>query len=217
MASTHPPSPRFGTDHGSIIPEFALVAPFMVMLVLGIFEFGMAWRNANVLAASLRTSARTITQAQNDGSATATNADLLGMLAYTGSISTLRNATTLKVIVYDVDLTTNPNATVPSACTTTSTAGSPPYNPGSGIKCNIYTAAMLTTANLVPANFGCASSDYDYYYCPTTRSTAITGTGPSTVGVWAQVKYTYVTKLLPGGSITMTDRAISRVEPPPIP
>jgi Flp pilus assembly protein TadG len=49
--------PRFG-DKGQALVEFALVAPILILLVVGIFEFARAWQAFQVLTDAAREGAR---------------------------------------------------------------------------------------------------------------------------------------------------------------
>jgi Flp pilus assembly protein TadG len=203
---------RLMGEQGSLLPEFALAAPLLLVMLLGIFEFGMAWRNSNLFGATMRGAARSTAQMQDDP-----QADRVGLQSYQGSIAGLKRTTTQKVIIYLVN-DTNPNGALPTACQNASTAGTPPFgvNTGTmatGTRCNVYTPGQLAAANLVAANFGCAAGDYDVNFCPTTRVKSLAGSGPTIIGVWAQVQYQTITKILPVSTITITDKATYRVEP----
>jgi Flp pilus assembly protein TadG len=199
---------RCRNDDGAVLIEAALVLPFLVMLALATFEFGVVWRNENVLSSSLRSASRVASQSMKDS-----KADLYTLQAFMGSIASAKNVTVKKVIVYTVNESTNPNGDVPNSCKTASTSGSAPYGV-SGL-CNVYVASQLTTANLVTANFGCASGDYDSNLCPTSRTNALPAT-PTTVGIYAEVDSKMSTGLLNADSFTLTDKAVARVEPSPV-
>ena len=199
---------RFQGDEGAVLVEAALAMPVIVLLALGIMEFGFAWRNNNVVAASLRTSGRVATQALSNP-----QADRYTIESYLGGVSQGRNLTTNKIVIYKVDPTTNPNGTVPANCLTAPTSGSPPY--GVNGVCNVYIPTQWSAANLVAANFGCAAGDYDTNFCPTTARTALLPAEPTTVGVYADVTYTMLTKIIPGSTLKMSDRSVGRVEPSP--
>ena len=195
-------------DQGAVLVELALVLPFLVLLVLAVVDFGSGWRNSNVLSASLRSAGRVATQSMTNA-----QADRYALEAYVGSMSQGRNLTTEKVIVYEVDEGANPSGSVPSQCLDAPTAGNPPY--GVDGLCNVYLPDQLEPGNLAAANFGCGSSAYDRYFCPTEdRVNTLPGT-PTTVGVYAEVSYQYLTGLVPGGTTTFTDKSVARVEPSP--
>lgn len=199
---------RFHGDEGAVLVEAAVVIPFLVVLVLGLMEFGYAWRNENVVAASVRSSARVATQSLSNP-----QADRFAIESYLGTVSQGRNLTTNKIIIYAIDETANPTGAVPSACLTASTVGAPPY--GVAGVCNVYIPSQWTPANLVSANFSCGAGDYDIKFCPTTMRTALLPATPTTVGVYADVTYKMLTKILPGSTLKLSDKSIARVEPSP--
>lgn len=49
---------RFGTDRGQALVEFALVVPMLVIMIVGIIEFGRAWMHYQVLTDAAREGAR---------------------------------------------------------------------------------------------------------------------------------------------------------------
>jgi Flp pilus assembly protein TadG len=209
---------RFAGDEGSVFAEFALALPLLVWMALGIFEFGMGWRDVNGVRSSLRTASRTIAQAKSSNGNPSGQADRLGLQALNAGLSKLKNADVDKVIVYWVNTTSNATGALPNACKTASTTGSPPYGTNTtSVKCNVYIADQLSSTNLVAGNFGCGSNKYDNFWCPSSdRTTKLTASGgPTFVGVWASLTYDTVTGLLPVQHITISDRAISRLEPDP--
>jgi Flp pilus assembly protein TadG len=201
---------RFADDRGSLIPEFALAVPLMIFLVLGIFEFGMAWRNSNILATIVRAGARSAGQMQDNA-----QADRVALDAYMGSVGQMKRSTTSKIIIYRVN-SSNPTGSVPAGCLSANTTGTPPFGVNSGsVQCNVYVASQLTPANLVASNFGCASGDYDVNFCPTSRSKALgaPASAPHSLGFYAEIRYDLITGLIGSGSITMKDKATYRIEP----
>jgi len=183
-----------------------MVSPILILLTIGIFEFGFILRNSNVLANSLRSAARTGSQAKNSPSA-----DLLTLQTFMASAGKLKNATVVKVIVYR---STVANGAPPASCLTASTSGSPPHGVSTGgVNCSVYMPADLTPASLVTGNFNCMlSPGWDSNWCPSTRL----ATDPATleyVGVYAEITYSGITGLLPGKTMTIKDKAVNRIEP----
>jgi Flp pilus assembly protein TadG len=202
---------RLEEDAGAVIPELALALPLLLALVLGLLEFGIAWRNAQQLAVALRTTVRTGAQAQD-----APQADRLMLEALLASQGSYKNMQIQKVIIYRVDITSNPSGTVPNSCRTASTSGSPPY--GVNGVCNVYVPSQLTSANLVASNFGGTTTSgctrYDCRFRTNTREKSLAAAGgPTYFGVWVQYRYTYLTKLLPGDGMTIDDQSVGRIEP----
>jgi Flp pilus assembly protein TadG len=50
--------PRFRRRRGAVIVEFALIMPFMLLIVVGIIDFSRAYAQLNTINASLREAAR---------------------------------------------------------------------------------------------------------------------------------------------------------------
>lgn len=200
---------RLTGDDGAVLVEAALAIPFLVLLMLGVLEFGYAWRNENIVNSSVRAASRSATQSLSNP-----QADRFALESYLGTVAQGRNLTTNKIIVYKIDESTNPNGTVPASCLTATTSGAPPYGV-SGV-CNVYIPSQWTPANLVSANFGCAAGDYDVNFCPTTARTALLPATPTTVGVYADVTYRMLTKVIPGSTLNFSDRSVARVEPSPV-
>jgi len=199
-------SRRLSGDHGSIIPEFALVAPFMVLLILGIFEFGMVFRESLNLGAAVRAGARQVTNAGDTRPA-----DFLALQGFQTTMSRAKNVTVNRVSIYK---TTAANGAPTDATCLTIVPGAG----GAGVSgaCNIYSATQLNSLGAsYLTNFGpngsCGGAAWDRYWCPLSRN-ADQGDPPDYVGFYANVTYRSYTKLLPT-TITVTDRAVMRIEP----
>lgn len=197
---------RLSGDRGAVIAEAALFGPFLVLLALGIFEFGMGWRESMNLGAALRGSAR---QATNLGDAR--SADYYALQSFFTTMTKAKGVTINRLVVYRAT-GANGQPVNPNCLTIV------PTGPGQGISgaCNIYTASQI---NNLPANYltnfgpdgSCATNAWDVRWCPVNRN-ADQGDPPDYVGVYASITYKSYTKLLPT-TITMTDRAVMRIEP----
>ena len=193
-------------DDGAVIVEFALVLPFLVLLLFGVVDYGLAWRNDSILTSALRSGVRAGSQAQN-----ASTADLLALQAFTGVIGQGKRLTIQKVVIYKVTAA-NTTGAVPPECLTAGALTAGGYT-SSSVFCNVYSPSKLTGANLVAANFGGTTGKYDTFYPPTTRSNSLAGTGPDGFGMYAAVTYTSLTKIIPGTTMTLTDSSTGRLEP----
>jgi Flp pilus assembly protein TadG len=207
---------RLSGDDGSLVAELALVAPLLVMLALGVFEFGTAWRNRTILTNSLRGSARIESQGT-----TLKNIDQVALSSLYAGTSKMTNMTLLRVIVYE---TTAADGGPPSTCLsqTYTTAGPK----GVASTCNVYnasqvaTAASSTASDWAPyfASDSCTNAArWDSFYCSgsgtaTPRNNTMTN-GPDYIGVYAEYTYRMVTGLLPGKTLTFKDQAVYRIEP----
>ena len=74
-----------GNKRGQNLVEFALVVPMLLLLVIGIAEFGRAWMTQNILTGAAREAVRLLAvPASGGGGATAANARAVTVLASAG-------------------------------------------------------------------------------------------------------------------------------------
>ena len=195
------PSRRLHGDGGSLLAELALVLPLLVMLVLGIFEFGLVYREKANLSAALRSAARIDTT-----NGTARNADYQALQSFYAQMAQAKNITVNKVVIYKT--TASDGAPLDATCITTSN--------GVVGKCNVYTWAQITSMGSDPdTHFGttttCSAGAWDTKFCPLNRKDRQTDP-PDYVGVWASVTYKSSTGMLPT-TVTLTDKAVYRIDP----
>jgi len=188
--SAHPHSDK---ERGASLLEFALVAPILLLLTFGTFEFGMLFKDYLSVANTTRAAARV-------GSATGSGADSdyqILQAVKAAATALPGGATPIQQISIYRAASTGGGPT--STCQTTSSVSD---------KCNTYTATALSQ----PASkFGCGAGAIDTAWCPTTRedSQAI---GPDYIGVWVKTTHGFVTKLF-GTSKVITDSVVMRIEP----
>ncbi len=198
---------RLRGEEGAVLVEFALVAPLLVLLTLGVLDFGMAWRENNNLGAAVRAANR---MAASLGDSRST--DYNSLQAYRSVMSRATGVTVDRVVVYKA--TGSDGSPSSGSCLTTAATAT-----GTGVNgaCNIYSATQLSNLGATYlTNFGttdtaCAGTAWDRYWCPVTRN-ADQGDPPDYVGVYAVVTYKSWTKLLPT-TVTLTDRSVMRIEP----
>jgi Flp pilus assembly protein TadG len=179
-------------ERGAVLVEAALVIPILVMLVVGIAEFGFAYRDRLTVQTAGRTGARVGTtlgaNAQSDYNI------LQGVKSALGSIPL---AKVEKIIVYK---STTANGAVPAACLTSgSQSGS----------CNVYTSAALSAAT---TSFGCGTGALDTAWCPTTRETD-QADGLDYLGVYLQVRHDFFSGFLGRREVVLKDTTVLRLEP----
>jgi len=194
-------------DDGSLIAELALVVPLLVVLALGIFEYGFVLRNSSVLANSLRSASRSASQAQLDS-----DSDLFALQTFAASTANLKNVTVNRVIIYNAGTA---NGKPPAACLTASLSGSPPYSVSGSPQCNVYDASDIAAA--ATGNFTCTASTvpsttWDKNWDACHRNNSLAGT-IDYVGVYADVTYNGITGLLPGRTLNIKDYSVNRIEP----
>jgi Flp pilus assembly protein TadG len=180
------------TERGAALVELALVVPILVMLVVGIAEFGFGYRDRLTVQTATRTGARV---GSNLGDDAQTDYNILqGVKSAMGSIAV---ANIDKIIVYK---STTADGAVPAACLAgSSVTGS----------CNVYAASALSAAS---TSFGCGSGALDTSWCPTTRSVD-QGAGLDYLGVYIQVRHNFISGFLGSRTVTLKDKAVLRLEP----
>jgi len=199
MRPTRTSATRLQGDDGAVLVELALVFPLLVLLAIGVLEYGSAWGDATTVERALLTSGRVLS---NEGNAR--QADQEALLALASGLEPGQRSDVQKVIIFDATTT----STVPNACRNASTTGPPPYGV-SGV-CNVYTGSQVANA-LTGAFTGtnCVGG-WDARWCPTTR---VREPVPDRVGVFVQVHYAPVTGLLPPSGITLDRTTVYQLEP----
>jgi Flp pilus assembly protein TadG len=179
-------------ERGAALVELALVVPILVMLVVGIAEFGFGYKDRMTVQTATRTGARV---GSNLGNNAQSDYNILqGVKSALGSVST---ANIQMIVVYK---STTADGAVPATCLAgTSVAGS----------CNVYNAAALSAAS---TSFGCGTGALDVMWCPTTRSVD-QGSGLDYLGVYVQVRHNFISGFLGSRSVTLKDKAVLRLEP----
>jgi len=200
---------RRADDSGVAVVEFAFVVPILLLLLMGIFEFGLAWRTRINLETSVGLASR---QASNLGDQR--TADFEALSSLMGS-TTGSGAEITKVVIFEANASGDPIA---APCLTTSPSGS-----GSGVtgRCNIYGPTQLSNPGVTFAtNFGptlttCGPSSWDRFWCPTARD-ADQGDpgGPDWLGVRITAERETITGLF-GDTITINVNSVFRLEPDP--
>ncbi len=184
-------------ERGAALVEFVLLAPVLVLVVAGVLEFGMAWRDSMTVSNALRSGARVGSNAGRDRLA---DYDILKSIE-SAMKEIPDTARVQRIVIYKADTTSS----APSA---TCMAGTPV----TGL-CNVYTGAdMARPQSDYSGTTSCGGSAPDRFWCPTSRQNQ-QALGADYLGVWMQVKYNWVTHVFPGTGLTIKDRAIMRLEP----
>lgn len=199
MAATGQSRGRVAGDHGSVVVELALVLPFLLLLVSGVLEYGQAFRSQESIAVAARAGMRQVSNLGDDRAA-----DSIALQSIVSGLSNSKNLTVNRIVIYKT--TASDGSPTNSGCLTgtVSIAGA----------CNVYTWAQAQAA---PTGFtatctGSSGAALDKAWCPTDRKAALTDP-PDYVGVYINATYNGVTGILPGRSVTLTDRAVTRIEP----
>lgn len=129
---------RLRVDTGSSAVEFALVVPLLVLLVVGIVEFGRGYNVQNTLSAASREAVRAVALSSASSSPLA-----VATAAVTSNTSTVSGTVAVAVAFW-----TSGTATAPSAPTTATSCAS-----GYDVHVNLtYPFTLLTTE--IPSNGG---------------------------------------------------------------
>jgi hypothetical protein len=180
-------------ERGAALVEFALVAPVLLLLIFGAFEYGMFFKDYLTVSNTTRTGARV-------GSAAGSSADAdYQILQAVKAAATALPGGSSSIQYISIYRSTSTGGGPTSTCQTTSSASD---------RCNVYTSSALSQP---VGKFGCGAGSLDSVWCPTTRgdSQAI---GPDYIGVWVKTTHGFVTKLF-GPSKTITDTVVMRIEP----
>lgn len=199
---------RLSGDRGVAIVEMAIVAPFLALLIAGIFEFGTLWRDDLTVETSTRAAARVVSNLGDDHLA-----DYEAILSLNAGLNALPGVTVEGVLIYDGSAS---DGAPDSRCF--DGAGDPRGWSG---ECNYYSAADLahiatinctTSCSEFPSSSSC-SGGYTQYYCPQLHRTGSLASGLDSVGVWVRIERDFITGLFPGDGVTISDRTVMRVEP----
>lgn len=188
---------RLAGDRGAVMIEFLLVAPVIVLLMVGMLEFGNAWRRVGTVERATQQGARTAASMANHRFA-----DYEALRAIDTSTRGLPGLTVDRVIIFNA---TGGNGTVPPNCRSGSVSG----------VCNTYTGAQVRTTS--PSGFSggsttaptCAGS-VDAAWCPLGRSRLQANI--VSIGVHVTLTYTPITRIIPG-DVTIERTAVYQIDP----
>ncbi|MFN8041529.1 MAG: TadE/TadG family type IV pilus assembly protein [Acidimicrobiales bacterium] len=192
---------RLADDQGAGLVEFALVAPVLILFVIGIVEYGLAYRQDQQIQTALMSAGRMIGQQSNSRWA-----DFEGLRAIDSALGAAPRLTINKVVVYK---STAANGQVPSNCASIT----PSNNAANGLSgsCNVYSSAQVKTSTpsgfIAGTNNSCASGSWDTNWCPRNRDPE-----NDKVGVYIDVTYAPITRILPN-NFTMKRYTVYVVEP----
>lgn len=185
-----------------MLVEFALILPLIVLLLLGVFEYGTAWRETLNIAGAVRAASR---QAANVGSGR--TADYLAIQSFQSVMGSAKNVTVDKLVIYKT--TSADGAPLDPSCFTAA-------SPSAAYQCNVYTGAQIASiganylTNFGPTATSCTGA-WDAKWCPLVRKD-LQSDPPDYLGVYVVLTYQGVTQLIPT-TRTFTDKAVTRIEP----
>jgi hypothetical protein len=181
--------------------ETVLLLPFLVTLMVGVLEFGMAWRSSIAISAALRSSARTAASQGASGTA-----DYYALQSLNAGLSGVPSEAIRRIVVYNA--TTNP-APDPTCLTMTAPSGQ------TGARaCNVYDASALllsSSAFSAGASGSCPGAAIDRWFCPVTRN-VVQSSGADAVGVYVEIRHEFASRFF-GAGLTIKDKFVVRLEP----
>jgi hypothetical protein len=192
-------------ERGVAIVEFALAAPLLVALALGVLEFGVAWGDANAMERAVQQAGRV---GSNAGDTRYADYELLR--AIDSSLAGADRLEIRRVIVYR---STSADGGMPAPCRNLNPVGYGAF--GSAGRCNAYSKEQVEADS--PAGFPfsdtspCPGGSWDANWCPLDRD----NTRPTSdyLGVYVEATYTGLTGLVPAAS-SVERRAVFLLEPP---
>jgi Flp pilus assembly protein TadG len=226
MSSLRPRRDRPSRDieRGAVFIEFALAVPFLVLIAMGIVEYGLGWAAANDVNAAARDAARA-----GSASTNYVTADKIMLQTIGASLSNDELDHLQKVIVYQA---ANADDTrPPSRCLDFSNTSGSATNIGAAVgvgspqSCNVYGKGQIEYAlnpantsdvpywvNSTGTNCGTGASSVDKFWCPARRNHSKTTDNLDYIGVYIKVKHESVTNV--GFGDQMIERtAVFRLEP----
>ena len=192
-------------DGGAALVEVALITPVFFLLIFGILEYGLAFRDYLTVANASRDGARAASAFGDDQY---TDYNVLQVIRQ--STKGFRPNEVQRVIIFDA-------GTVGGSVLNTSHPAHACLNATVGIAdvCNVYTGAALS---LPKSSFGCRTDqNLDRYWCPTALNgqngrEVRASVGPDYVGVYVQTRHDFITGLF-GPGLTLKDELVMRIEP----
>jgi hypothetical protein len=179
-----------GKQRGAALVEMAIVIPLLMMIVFGIVNYGLLFKDNLTIQSAARSGARVGAQQASNASA-----DWQIVRTVEAAVAKLGNKETLQVIVFKAD---DANGDVPEACVTG----------GTGIPgvCNVYGEADLA---MDEATFVAPANVAAHQWEPTTRNA--TTAAADYLGVWIKVRHDDITGLF-DNQITTT-KSVFRLAP----
>ncbi|MSO85915.1 MAG: pilus assembly protein [Acidimicrobiia bacterium] len=186
---------RRRNDRGAVLLEFALVVPFLCLMVFGTVEMGLAWTAKSRVQSAVATATRVGASVGANA-----NADRTILVALRAALSSEALANLDRVVIYK---STAASGTVPANCI--QAVGSQ-VQTGVSASCNTYTGGTVRSVTS-STSLGAA----DDYWSGTTRVDSLAGT-PDSLGLYIRTTYAAKTGLL-FNSLTFTHQNVFRLQP----
>jgi Flp pilus assembly pilin Flp len=189
---------RTRDEEGAALVELVVVVALLVVIVMGIVEFGAAWSNKLKVETAARGGARV---------GSGLSADRMADYNLLQSVrSALTDLGLSNVDYVSVFKSADAHGAIPAGCS----GSAPTSHSGS---CNVYTGTQLQS--LATSQFSgatsCAGTALDRFWCPTTRQ-SVQHLGPDYLGVWIKAESGTLTDFF-GSPLGMESAAVMRLEP----
>ena len=203
-------SRRRRDDSGAALLETMLVAPVFLALVLGVFEFGLIYRDVLSVSDAAGNGARRGALIGPRIPASGVNADYEIIREVRNSLGSIQVEWVERIVVFKAGPpgAGGALAQVPQACKTGDSV------PG---VCNVYDPAnaFLAVDDEVNDYFDCDAGGRSCAWLPTSRSNGPTPSDIDYLGVWIRVQRPYVSGLF-GDVFTFEQAAVMRLEAGPL-
>lgn len=192
-------------DRGAALVEAALITPVFALLLFGIIEYGLTFRDYLTVANASRDGARAASAFGDD-----TYADYNVLQVIKQSTKGFRPNEIQRVIIFDA-------GGVGGSVLNSSHPAYPCLNAAQGITniCNVYVAADLSRPR---SDFGCQTGrNLDRYWCPAALNgqdgrEVRASVGPDYIGVYVQTRHNFITGIF-GSGLNLNDELVMRIEP----
>lgn len=202
---------RRDRERGATLLEASVIAPVLLVLVLGAFEFGSAFRDSLTLSDSVAGAARS-GALQGPDVVDEKSADFEMIKDLREGTNALPIDQIERIVIFDADNPTSGSAVdqVPQACKTATSSIS-------ALKCNVY-------ADPFEAFYAVQQADYEYFLC-INGNEVVCGWDPESrnddprnpqdidyVGVYIKMNRQQLTGLF-GNTWTLSEASVVRLEP----
>ncbi len=184
-------------ERGSALIELALIVLPLVVIAMGMVEYGLTWRDKDNVQNASRAGARTAANLANND-----QTDREALLAILASLNPDEADEITYIVFYQLDASGNAHVNCVSSDLTP-----PPGEPG---QCNVYTPAALATL-ADPAQWGCDGGCWDDAWTPIDRDPQFHT--PIDLGVYIQSHRDWVTGMFPGDGIDFGGESVFRLNP----
>ncbi len=216
-------------DRGATLIEAAIVMPVIMLILFGVLEMGMLFRNYLSVTQLTRDGARSASAFGRDF-----DADFRSVSIMKNTVDVITSGDVKRVVIFDAT-EGRENARVPEVCKTAdptipTSINPPPADLNANIfkhpseltaaensaitRCNIFTPDTWLDAD----RYGCDDlgnagdvPDFDLNWCPHVRDVS-SEDGTDYVGIWIEFEHQWVTGLF-GDTIDITETTIMRIEP----